>query len=155
MSNNNVNFKIIRDFDCGLIGTIQKLEIENLGQDAALNEWQIPVIIRYGRFITAINQNNEIIGVCQAIRCWQNKKTAFIHSFYIVDGFRGIGLGKMFLKYVAELFKSEDFDSIELTAVPENIAAVSLYKGCGFEIVKTEFDEYGRGRNRYLMKLIL
>ena len=150
-----IEINTIKDFDLLFIENIKKLEIENLGADAALNEWQIPVIIRYGRFIAAIDENDSIIGVCQGIRCWQDTKIAFIHSFYITPGFRGRGIGKKLLCYTAGLFKSEGCESIELTVAPENMPAVSLYKNAGFTIIRTEYDEYGRGRNRYLMKLML
>lgn len=155
MDNKNISFKVIKSFDLSLIDIIKKLELENLGKDAALNEWQIPVIIRYGKLISVQEDNSRIIGVCEALRCWQDSATAFIHSFYIVKERRSSGIGIRLLSFAVELFRSENFKKIELTVDPENIAALGLYKKLAFKVIKTEYDEYGKGINRYLMRLTL
>ena len=63
---NDITFAVLNSFDNDLIDKLTKLELENLGAGAALNEWQIPVIIRYGRFIIAKNPQQKIVGACQA-----------------------------------------------------------------------------------------
>lgn len=151
----NINFRILDNFDNGLIETIKKLELENLGEDAAINEWQIPVIIRYGKFMTAENDSGEIIGVCEVLRSWNDAYTAFIHSFYIVKNYRKIGIGRKLLEFAVGFCRAEKFSRIELTVDPENITALNLYKSCGFEIRQLKHNEYGSGIDRYLMALKL
>jgi ribosomal protein S18 acetylase RimI-like enzyme len=156
MNDNNIFFEIIKNFDSSLIEEIIKLERDNLGPEAALNEWQIPVIIRYGKFITAMQGSPKvktITGVCEAIRDWNDTRKAFIHSFYVIKEKRNFGIGRELLSYTAGLLESEGFKKIELTVDPENMPALKLYSGFGFEIVKTEYNEYGRGKDRYLMSL--
>jgi len=152
MKTDNINFRVIRSFNNNFVGIIKKLEKENLGKDAALNQWQIPVIIRYGKFITAENENGEIIGVCEALRCWDDKNSAFIHSFYVIRGYRSMGIGKKLLVFVLGLLRWEKFKAVKLTVDPVNIRAINLYRSLGFEIMETEYNEYGKGADRYLMK---
>ena len=150
---NDITFAVLNSFDNDLIDKLTKLELENLGAGAALNEWQIPVIIRYGRFIIAKNPQQKIVGACQALRSWKDAATAFIHSFYISKELRNKGVGKKLLKYSIDLFFIEGLSRIELTVDPENEAAVSLYKKIGFKVLQLKKDEYGTGNDRYLMFL--
>lgn len=49
----NIIFQEIKNVDCDMVEKIVKLERRNLGEDASVNEWVIPVIIRYGKLIVA------------------------------------------------------------------------------------------------------
>jgi len=158
MRDKNIFFEVIKNFDCSLIENIIELEKENLGPEAALNAWLYPVIIRYGKFITVMQENGKnkkIAGVCEAIRDWNDEHKAFIHSFYIIKEQRSKGIGRKLLEYAAGILRDEGFKSIELTVDPENMPALKLYKDFGFNLVKTEYNEYGRGKDRYLMSLKL
>lgn len=150
-----VSFKVLENIDSGLLRILKKLEIENLGTDAALNDWQIPVLIKYGKFAVAMNAEEEIIGVCQALRSWSCPDVAFIHSFYIVERCRRRGAGKKFLEFIIGLLRAEKFISVELTVDPRNLQALNLYKNSGFIIREFEKDQYGPGTDRYLMELKL
>jgi ribosomal protein S18 acetylase RimI-like enzyme len=149
-----IEIKTIKDFNPELIENIKKLEIENLGKDAAINEWQIPIIIRYGKFIVAqLKKNGKIIGACEILREWKEVRIAFIHTFYIDNEYRAQGIGKKLLKDSLDILRDENFEQVELTVDAENKAAVKLYKGYGFKAMETRPDEYGAGINRTLMVL--
>jgi ribosomal protein S18 acetylase RimI-like enzyme len=149
-----IEIKAIKDFSLSLIENIKKLEIENLGNDAAINEWQIPVIIRYGKFIVArLKKSGKIIGVCEILREWQKDRVAFIHSFYICSGYRAQGIGKKLLKDTLDILRDENFEQVELTVDAENREAVNLYESFGFIVKEARKDEYGVGVNRNLMVL--
>lgn len=150
-----VSFRVLEKFDANLLDVLKRLEIENLGSDAAINEWQIPVIIRYGKFIVAQFNSGEIIGACEIIREWKKSKVAFIHSFYIKEKYRNQGIGRGLLAYTKKMLKEENFKSVELTVDLENNAAVNLYKSFGFKLKEFRPDEYGKGVSRYLMVLKL
>ena len=149
-----IEIKTIKDFSLSLIENIKKLEIENLGKDAAINEWQIPVIIRYGKFIVAqLKKSGKIIGACEILREWKEARIAFIHSFYVCPGYRAQGIGKELLKGTLDILRDENFEQVELTVDAENKLAVNLYEGFGFKAKETRLDEYGAGINRTLMVL--
>ena len=148
--------KQIKDPDPVLIETLCRMEIENLGQEAAVNQWVLPVIIRYGKlFIAGNNKNDTLIGVCEIIRNYLVPTTAFIHSFYVDSESRNRGIGKMFLKRVLDELKSDSFKEVQLTVDPGNVAASLLYRSFGFKKKGTRKDEYGRGIHRDLFSLKL
>lgn len=153
----NIIFQEIKDFDRNLIEKIKELEIRNLGKEASINQWVIPVIIRYGKFIAAIDRKSDsgIIGVCQIIREWKEVNCAFMHSFYIDSKYRGRGIGKELLEKTTDILKKEGFDAVELTVGPDNRAAGRLYRKLGFKEIGLRKDEYGRGIDRILMRLEL
>ena len=146
----------IYEFDPELIRDLCKLEIENLGKEASVNQWVIPVLIRYGLVTIAEKvPEMEIAGVCQVIRSYRDPCAAFIHSFYIRPRLRGRHIGSMLLAKVLEKVRSDGFDSIYLTVDEENLPAVSLYKSAGFRRKSVLNDEYGEGVHRVLYALEL
>lgn len=148
--------KQVKEPDPGLMEILCRLEIENLGQDAAINQWVLPVIIRYGSlFIAGNNKNNRIIGVCEIIRSYSVPSMVFIHSFYIDHGSRNKGIGKFFLGKVLDELKSASFKEVQLTVDADNKAASNLYTGFGFEVKSIRKDEYGKGIDRDLLSLRL
>lgn len=149
-----ISFRVLKSFDVSLIRTLKKLEVDNLGRQAAINQWQLPVIIRYGRFIVAENEYGEIIGVCEMLRQWEQPLDAFIHSFYITEEYRSRGIGKNLLENVIDMLKKEGFKSVQLTVDPDNKPALRLYGRFGFKKKQLEIGEYGEGHDRFLMELI-
>lgn len=147
----------IKGIDWRLVGRLERLEKRNLGRRASINRWVIAVIIRYGKFIVAQKSGNDsdIIGVCELIRSWKSRNSAFIHSFYVDKGYRKKGVGKKLLQEVIANLKNDGFREIELTVDPGNKAANRLYKSFGFKRIDFRKNEYGRGVNRDLMRLEL
>lgn len=151
-----ITIKHIEDFDLKLINTLCELEIENLGNEAAINQWVIPVLIRYGLVSIAEKlPEQEIAGVCQVLRNYGDPSGAFIHSFYIRPGSRDRKIGKLLLKGVINKLKSDDLKKVHLTADPENIPAAALYSSVGFKRAGVRKDEYGKGIDRDLYVLAL
>ena len=152
----DVNIVEIKNFGNRLIARIKELENKNLGSKASINEWVIPVIIRYGKLaVVQKADDGEIIGVCELIKNWDDNQSAFVHSFYIDREFRAQGIGKIFLSKIISMLKAENLKTIELTVDPENEAALKLYKKYGFAVIDLRKDEYGSGIDRYLMRLKL
>lgn len=146
----------LNDFNWQLLDDIKKLEERNLGRAAAINEWIIPVIIRYGKIIIAQDTRDQgIIGVCELLRSFKDEYTAFIHSFYIDIPYRRKGAGKKLLGKAIRIMKTDKIKTIELTVDPGNTIALSFYGGFGFEKAGIRKNEYGRGIDRTLMRLEL
>ena len=149
----------VKNFDLDFILKIKKLEIENLGRLSGINEWIIPVIIKYGKLIIAVKkddlapegQKDLIIGVNELIGSWEDRSLAFIHSFYIKKGCRNMGSGSLLLEKSLEILKKQGINKIELTVDPQNIAAISLYKKFGFINCDFKEDMYGKGIGRNIM----
>ncbi len=146
----------IDSFDPGLIRDLCRLEIENLGEEASLNQWMIPVLIRYGLVIIAEKlPEGKIAGICQVIRSYGEEASAFIHSFYIRPHLRGKKIGRTLLSAVLDKVGSDGFKRIQLTVDAENKPAVSLYRSAGFRKTSVLKDEYGEGVHRDLYALEL
>jgi ribosomal-protein-alanine N-acetyltransferase len=155
----NIIIKEVKDFDLDFILKIKKLEIENLGRIWGLNEWLIPVIIKYGKLIVAVQKadlhikkgKDQIVGVNELIRSWENNNIVFIHSFYIKKGYRNKGFGSLLLEKSIEILKKQGVKKIELTVDPQNLTAISLYKKFGFVNSGFKEDMYGKGIGRNIM----
>jgi ribosomal-protein-alanine N-acetyltransferase len=154
----NISIKVIQKPVLDTIIELKKLERENLGRDASINEWVIPVIIKYGKLITVVETKNykgsileRIIAVNELIRKWNSFDTAFIHSFYVAKNFRNKGVGSFLLKESINLLKKDGIKKIELTVASDNIYAVHLYEKFGFKKIGFLRDIYGKGIDRNLM----
>ncbi len=151
----NTEISILRELKPKLLEELKNLEIDNLGLDASVNEWVLPIIARYGKFIVARIYSDKVVGVCQLFRKWDNINTAFIHSFYVEKNYRNKGVGKKLLSEIIHILKNDKISKIELTVSPENDIALKLYKNFGFKVSTLKKNEYGRGNDRYLMSLKL
>ncbi len=145
--------RIIREVNSGLIKELTFLE-EDIFQRGGLNEWTLPVFIRYGR-VYVLEEKGEIEGVAEFIRDWNDTKRVFLVGFYIRQDRRRKGLGKFFLKKIIELLKKEDVRDIRATVSSANEVALMLYEKSGFVKAGYLMNEYGPGEDRLLMKLNL
>lgn len=156
---NDISIKVLNDINPGITLELKKLEISNLGRSASINEWIIPVFIKYGKVIAAVKnckyglkEKEEIIAVNEILRKWDDPETVFIHSFYVKKSFRKKGIGSLLLKESIKILKEEEVKNIELTVDPQNLQAIRLYEKFNFK--KTDYiaDLYGEGIHRDLMK---
>lgn len=60
------------------------------------------------------------------------KPCIWIEDLYIKDGFRGLGIGKVFLDHIADKYPG---CLLRLEVEEENGRAMKLYRKCGFEIL--------------------
>ncbi|MCE5329254.1 GNAT family N-acetyltransferase [bacterium] len=155
----NIVIKEIKDFNLDFILKIKKLEIENLGRISGINEWIIPVLIKYGKLIVAVenfnssenDEEDQIVGVNELIRNWNDCDCAFIHSFYVKKRFRKKGIGSLLLGKSIEILKKDRIKRLELTVDPENFAAIQLYEKFSFKFYGFKKNMYGEGIDRNIM----
>ncbi len=154
----NISIRVLNDINPDITLELKKLEISNLGRIASINEWVIPVFIKYGKVIVAVKNSSsgleekgKIIGVNELLRKWDEPETVFIHSFYVKKSFREKGIGSLLLKESIKILKEEKVRKIELTVDPKNLLAIRLYEKFNFK--KTDYfeDLYGHGIHRDLM----
>lgn len=156
---NNILIKEIKDFDLDFVLKLKKLEIENLGKVSGINEWFIPVLIKYGKLILALensgfskcDKKTEILGVNELIRDWNDYNCAFIHSFYVRKYFRKKGIGSLLLEKSIEILKKDNIKRLELSVDPKNFEAIHLYEKFGFRFCGFRKDMYGKGIDRNIM----
>lgn len=152
----DISIRHISDPDIALVRQLCRLEIENLGRQASVNQWVMPVLIRYGLVtIAEMMPDKEIAGVCQMLRSYSDACSAFILSFYVRPHFRGRKIGGMLLSRVLKKAQEDGLKKVHLTVDPENSPAVSLYRSAGFKKSDVLKNEYGKGVHRDLYALEL
>lgn len=82
-----------------------------------------------------IEDNGELQGYIMAAKSFSTefgKPCIWIEDLYIKDEYRGHGIGKLALDYIAKRYEGCLF---RLEVEEENERAIGLYKKCGFEIL--------------------
>jgi ribosomal-protein-alanine N-acetyltransferase len=136
-----------------LLERLVELEERAFGS-LALNRGTLPPFVRYGK-IYLLEDGEELRGHAILMRSWGKGKTAYLFSLEVEEGFRGEGKGSYLLNELMDRLKEEGVDALELTVHPANQAALSLYRGKGFSVVKLLKDLYGGGEDRLLLRLEL
>lgn len=148
-----MQLKIVKIIDPQMIFKMAKLEAESFGS-GGLNEWTLPVFIRYGR-VFMLQDEDDILGLAQFIKDWNDEKTVFLVGLSIQPSVRGRGFSRLFLSGILGHLKGERIELVKLTVSNENIKALQLYQGLGFKQERQLMDEYGKGIDRTLMTLNL
>lgn len=60
------------------------------------------------------------------------KPCIWIEDIYVKEGYRGLGIGSGFLKFIESKYPNSIF---RLEVEAENERAVNVYKKCGFEVI--------------------
>ncbi len=140
------------NFDTRLLEDLLQLQKEIFGK-LGLNEGTLPPMIRCGK-VFILKDGNTIIGSAELIKDWEDDKLAFLVGFCIKEEERRKGKGKIFLEHILNRIGTQ-VSQIELTASPQNHAALNLYKQARFKEVGFQKDAYGAGEDRLIMRLRL
>ena len=146
--------ELLKDVDLTLLQQLVQFEKEAFG-DGGLNEWNLVPLIRHGRVYVA-KQQQEVVGLIEYIRDWDNPRKAYLIGVSIAKEMRGQGLGTILLHTTLQLLKKKNIEEVELTVDPENLGAIKIYEEkLGFAKESFRLDEYGIGENRLVMILLL
>ncbi len=83
----------------------------------------------------------------------QNTDTAWISMLVVADKYKHKGVGKFAVEFTFEYLHSKGFNQIGVQTTKDNVAAINLYKKCGFNIVELKKfkTENGTKINSYIM----
>ncbi|MBI2529745.1 MAG: GNAT family N-acetyltransferase [Candidatus Diapherotrites archaeon] len=100
--------------------------------------------------------NNEIIGYAVlAFRTVPHAHTALLHSLFVKENFRNVGIGRAIVEYAERLALQNGIEILLLEAGAENKNAIPLYKKLGFEeygLLKNGYKKDGNYKDLALMK---
>lgn len=146
--------ELVRDAEAISVQQIVQLEKEAFGT-GGLNEWQLVPFIRHGRvFVT--KRDDHVAGVVQFMLDWENPCTAYVFGISVDRKHRGQGIGSELLRESIVWLKREGIKEVELTVDPRNQVAVRMYETkFGFVVTEKRDNEYGKGEDRLVMKLVL
>jgi ribosomal protein S18 acetylase RimI-like enzyme len=133
------------------IDEILKLEEEVFGKNGGVDIWLLKPLVKYGKVLVLIDEDNEIKGVAEFIKSFDSNEV-YLYGIALKKSERGKGRGTLFLELIKNYMKKYNISTISLTVSPKNEVAVNLYKKCGFEEEVFLENEYGIGNNRILMK---
>lgn len=84
-------------------------------------------------FSVAAFDGNKLIGNCEVVRQpFQDLRHFGTLGIAIVDGYRGIGLGRRMMEVLLRVSERGGVDLVELTVLSINRGAVKLYRNLGF-----------------------
>ncbi len=72
-----------------------------------------------------------------ALRVENYDERTFIYGFGVLPQWRGQGLGRRILTGTIEMVRAEGRTAFALEVETDNVPALTLYRSCGFEIVRT------------------
>ncbi len=133
-----------------VIAEVGRLEDAAFGS-GGLNEWHLPYIIRHGH-LYVLEVGMRIDGAASLMRTWDVKK-AYLIDLVIREETRKHGLARLLMKKLMKDLRREGIEHVELTVAEENVAALKLYQRLGFRKVEYYKDEYGQGRDRWLLRV--
>lgn len=80
--------------------------------------------------------NNDIPCAWLKLNGLLNADTAWISMLVVSDKYKHQGVGKFAVEYAFEYLYSKGFNQIGVQTTKDNVAAINLYKKCGFNIVE-------------------
>jgi ribosomal protein S18 acetylase RimI-like enzyme len=116
--------------------------------------WELPIFAEYGRNYV-LEVDGVFAGSAQLIRDWDKPGLVYLAGFGLVPDNQGQGIGARFLKMLLAELAKQDVEAVELTAAPDNAAALKIYNDAGFRAVETHTGKYGAGNDRLIMRLNL
>lgn len=80
------------------------------------------------------------------------KTRGYLYSFYVMEMFRGQGIGTHLLNAAESLFKQRHYKTVTIAVAKDNTRALMLYQRCGYQVFgedpgKWEYRDH-RGRLR-------
>ncbi|WP_418263065.1 N-acetyltransferase family protein [Flavobacterium faecale] len=100
--------------------------------------------LKHGHYFAVAKEHDVPIGFVSFEHHYPNSPITKIHKLYLLLNFQGKGIGKLLVDYVAEKAKENHSDSIFLNVNRFN-KALDFYMKIGFEILKEENIDIGRG----------
>lgn len=90
-------------------------------------------ITEYGIIITARDSNNKICGISCSYYNRIQRDFGFLSYINVNIDKRGLHIGKKLLKETILLGENLGYKQLKLQVNNKNVAALNLYKGCGFK----------------------
>lgn len=109
-----------------------------------------------GNWMIFASDGQQLIGMTGAYQEAEDKKdnSAWVVAVYVKKEFRGKGLGKLLLTTLLDVLAKAEITKAKLGVNVNNIAALTLYKQCSFQTVRTENVLLGDGKyhDEYIME---
>lgn len=142
----------VRKMDLSDISFVYNEEIKifgkSLGEMTLYNEILYNEMSRY--FIALVdNKRAAYVG------SWLTVPNAEILNLFVIEKYRGLGIGKLLLNKVIEVCVFEGIQMLTLEVRKSNKYAIKMYEDLGFEVALTRKKYYSDGEDALLLLLDL
>ena len=83
--------------------------------------------------------------LCGYTGFYRKDNSLFLSKIYVLDRFRGKGVGKRVIRFLIEFCQKNDLDSIELTVNKHNENTIEFYNNLGFKRTGELVQDIGNG----------
>lgn len=90
-------------------------------------------------------ENDDFIGYLSYELNYKSSGLTKVHKIYILPGAQGKGLGRFFIENVSQISRQHNDKGLSLNVNKYNDRAIAFYKKMGFEIVRKEENDIGKG----------
>ena len=128
---------------------LKKYELYEKADDALLNNPE--EFIKNGGTILLAHLNNKIVGTI----CLNpvNKNTSEILKFAVLEGYKGLGIGKMLMNSGVDFCKKNKIKTIILESSSKLENALNMYKKFGFKHIKFKETHFATADIKMKLKL--
>ena len=140
----------VRNLGHDLLVSLEAYDFEAFGP-TGLRTYDLAVMAQAGAVFVAY-LGEEIVGGCQLMRVLDEPEFFYVVGFYIRPHWRGRHLGRELLRLVAAESRALGANGMVLTAAPENVAALALYKSVGFVEDRFVPHFYGEKEDRFILR---
>lgn len=117
-----------------LIDTLIEIDLQTFSE-STFSEYAAAAMLRNGR-VYLLSSADQVIGTCVTMRCWDRPNEAMILSMGIKPGWRGQGLGQVFIRGVLQKLRQRGLRSACLYVGVDNRRAIKVYEDVGFVVVE-------------------
>jgi len=144
----------MKEFSPGLLEEALALDSDAFGE-ICQTIYSMEAFARFGR-IFLLYEDGTLVGASEFIKDWSDPKTVYGVGIAIKKDKQNTGFGAVFLKGIIARFKEEGIEQLFVHVDPSNERALHFnVDKLGFRKVEYRSDEYGQGKDRWLLELAL
>jgi len=135
-----IRLEEVIDISADLVQTLIEIDLQTFAE-STFSPYTAAAFLKAGK-VFLLRADDQVIGTCVCLRCWERAHEAQILSMGLRPGWRGQGLGQHFVQEVLDRLRARGMRSCSLLVGRENRRAIKLYEDVGFEpIGMREVDE--------------
>jgi ribosomal protein S18 acetylase RimI-like enzyme len=113
-----------------LVRTLIDIDLQTFAE-STFSPYTASAFLKGGR-VFLLRADDVIIGTCVCMRSWERPNEAMLLTMGIRPGWRGRGLGQMFVRGVLDRLRARGLRSVSLLVGRNNRRAIKVYSDVGF-----------------------
>lgn len=126
----HIQVKEVTEVDADLIQTVIEIDHQTFSE-STFSHYSAMALLRSG-LVFLLCADDNVIGTCVFIRNWQRPNECSVLAMSIRPGWRGRGLGQLFVNEIVGKLRNRACHSISLLVGERNKRAIRVYEDVGF-----------------------